>query len=114
MERKRLRDIRLRATALSTMAREAQNKIDREIETKIFVNPQNSDEELYNKIRELSDTCPTDIHAEKKSHPDKQSLVTFQSPLTENSKRFKYNKDYFLESFTKHFLDVIQNRSEPT
>ena len=85
MERKRLRDIRLRATALSSIAREAQNKIDREVETKIFVNPQNSDEELYNKIRELS--LPTNNCDEKKSQPDKQSLVTFQSPLTENDKR---------------------------
>jgi len=88
LERKRMRDVKLKASTMSALAKEAQlekNLADIEsLRTKIFVNPCDNEELYLNQIKEIPDIATVKVcDKNKNSKPERQSLVTFKIPPSE-------------------------------
>ena len=96
MERKRIRDLKFKAAAMSSLAGEAAqlstsaSSVDTgSVETKIFINPYEQSEahnRLVNQIKHAPDPTVEDCDSRKRSRPDKQSLVTFKIPPHERAR----------------------------
>ena len=93
-----MRDVKLKASTMSTLAKEAQLENNlaniESLRTKIFVNPCDNEEVYMNQIKEIPDIATVTTVCDKNpkiSKPERQSLVTFKIPPSENHRHKLHN-----------------------
>ena len=111
-----MRDVKLKASTMSVIAKEAQlekNLADIEsLRTKIFVNPCDNEELYLNQIKEIPDIATVKVcDKNKNSKPERQSLVTFKIPPSE---KHRYELNIHTKYLSKKIFSDIDRCDEKT